>query len=195
MLTKLYELDGAGSGSGSQPTLEQLKAEVEKYKSLKDEAFGKRDEYKTKLKAMEDQIAEAQRIAQEKNGEFQKLYETESEKAKRLEEENRNLSSYKEKYSALEQQRRDELISQLPDDGTKAIAAKMGDVALISEYVQSTLKLIEKKIHTDGGRSGNFTLDMTQIKSIKDLTWAQREELQKSNPQAYKELFNKTYKQ
>ena len=191
---KFFEPDGSTGGSGSEPTVDQLKTERDHFKSLKDDAFKARDEYKSKLQELEAKIADAERKVQEEQGKYKELYETEAQKAKRLEDEAKDLASYKDKYSALEKTRRDELISKLPNDELKAVAAKIADIETLTAHVNATLKFVDKKVHTDDGRSGTISFNDDKVTSLKQLTYAQQQELKEKNPIKYKELFDQTYK-
>jgi len=195
LLTKLFMPDGNPGGTDGLPA---GVTETDYIKQIREENKARRlaaDELAKKNAELQAQIDATENDKLTKNKEFEVLankYKLESDEAKA---EALRLKKIEENFQTLQTQRRSELVSQLPDEETKAIAAKISDVALLGEYVQSTLKLIEKKVHTDGGRSGNFSLDMTKIATLKQLTWDQQEELKKSNPLVYNELFKKTYKQ
>ena len=174
-------------------TFDELNTSVTSLSEIKKSAFKERDDYKTKLKALEDAKAEAETKAQLEQGKFKELFEKEKTEKEKLNEELSELKPFKEKYVKVEADRRTELLEQLPEgnEELKKIAEKIPSLENLKEFVDVSLKQFGKK-STDGGRSGKGRINVDG-KKWSDLTFAERAELQKSNPDAYDKLYNERY--
>lgn len=178
---------------GEREKLISIFDENEKLKGIKDDAFKERDDYKKKLKALEDAKAAAEAKAAEEQGEYKKLYETEKLKAETVSKQLETFKPFKEKYDKVETERRTELIDQLDDDELKAHAKKYEKLEDLQEYISLTLKKLGSgKKTVDGGRGGKSNFDgVTSWEELK--TQKEKDELKKANPALYIKLWNKKY--
>jgi len=174
-------------------TFDELNNEVSGLSEIKKSAFKERDDYKKKLKALEDAKAEAETKAQLEQGKFKDLYEKELTEKNNLNKELSEIKPFKEKYEKVETDRRNELLEQLPEgnEELKKIAEKIPSLENLKEFVDVSLKQFGKK-NVDGGRGGKGRIDVDGRK-WNDLSFTERSELQKSNPAAYEKLYNERY--
>jgi preprotein translocase subunit SecD len=184
---KLYEPDGSDGGGDPKPEKEVFDREY--VLQLREEAKQNR----LKVKEFEDKLQAIDNEKSAKNGEFEKLMNQFKEKAEKAEAKAAKYEEIEAENQTLKQQRRDELIGRLPNDELKAVANKITDVSVLTEYVNTTLKLFPSKVHTDGGRSGTVPFDDSKVTSLKQLSYTQQEELKKGNPTRYQELWDITY--
>lgn len=167
--------------------------ELVKNESHLKQIIKERDEAKNRLKALEDAKAKAEADAKAKQGEFQSLYEETKVKAEGLEKTVAELNSYKEKYTKVETDRRNELLAQLPeaDEELKKVATKITDLEDLKEFVTVAISKLGKKT-VDGGRGGKGKVNVDG-KSWDDFTFKERQELFVSNREAYDQLYRKKY--
>lgn len=170
--------------------LEQLKNEIAKLKESKEyweseakKSFTDRDEAKRKAKELEDaEIA--------KRGEYQKLAEQYKTELETVKKDLSEVSAYKEKYLSVEQERRTELISRLPDGKPKEVAEKITDISLLKDYVDTFIESIPKKAGVDNNKGSYDSKDIkTAGKKWTDFTLTELSELKKHQPAEYDRLY------
>jgi len=150
-------------------------------KELRDEAKSNRlkaKELEDKLKAIE----EAEAIQKGQLNEV--LQKVKTEKAE-LENQLNEVLPFRDKYTALEQVRREELISFLPEGKHKDFAAKITNIEDLKEYVDLNK---EVKSKSDDGKSGYQGNDIPKDAKFNDLTLEQKRHLKNTNPQWYNKL-------
>jgi chromosome segregation ATPase len=171
--------------------IEDLQAEIEKYKSIKSEAFKERDEYKGKVKELTEQLENITKQKQEEQGKYKELYEETETKFSATQKELVEAMKYKETAEAIEKERRQELIERLEDDALKNVANKINDLPTLKDFVSVSLEKLLKTKMPDG-KAGKTAIDPN--KTWDDYTFNQLEDLAVSNPDAYNKLAREKYK-
>jgi septal ring factor EnvC (AmiA/AmiB activator) len=156
------------------------KIEYAKYRQLLDEKKQTEAKYKELLDAEQKKAEEIAR----KNGEYEKLYNEIKPKA----EEAKILA---EKLEKLEQQRRDDLLSKLPDDKKKKY--EKFDIDVLSAIVSDFATVQQVTTTSPGTQTAKKSI---ADKGFADMNDAERLEVMNQNPSLYAKLideFNKNY--
>lgn len=167
-------------------------SEIEKLKGIKDSAFKERDDYKTKLKALEDVKAKADAEAAQQQGKYKELYESTSAKVKDLETEVNNLKPYQEKLSKYQDEHKTKMLKEIEDEELrKDLETKSYDEVMLAHNVY--IKTKPKKAGMDNGRTGIAFYD--DKKEFDDYSSQELDKLAKEHPDIYKTLRKKKYPQ
>jgi chromosome segregation ATPase len=159
--------------------------------TLREEAKNNRikaKELEDKLTAIETEKETAKRQKLEAENKFKELNETLKTENETLKTKVGEVTTLTEKLSALETERRNELLELLTDEHKEF--AKDLPLEKLPAYVKLHK---DTKIGVDGGRSGAFTFTIDG-KKWDDFTSKELEEIQKKNPNLYDTLKKQKYK-
>jgi seryl-tRNA synthetase len=177
--------DGAESDSLEKSESDSAKADEGKSKKLLEDLVKerkKRQETEAELKAIKD----AEDL---KKGNYEKLIgdlKAENEGLKTVAAE---VETYKEKLTAIEKQRREELLNQLPVNSDHRKFAETLSLEQLPTYVS----LNKATIEPDGGSGGKVKTDFSKVQTFDDLKklgFKAMEQYKQENPDKYKQLLN-----
>lgn len=142
-----------------------------------------------------EQLAERLRKIEEeealKQGKFKEVADLKTKEAEELKAKLSELEPYKEKYTAVEKQQREELLAKLDEDERE----NWKEVPL--DLLRTHVKSVEKyKAVPPGHNAGRSTGKAVEVgnKTWDDLSSAELEELSKSHPVVYNQLKRNKFK-
>lgn len=145
------------------------------------DSFELDEDGKPKSKSAEKQVADLK----------QKIADFETQIADR-DNQIASLTPYKDKSTKLENERRDELINQLPEnEQLRAVAKNISSLDDLKIYVTATNENLGKKAN-DGGRGGKGNINI-EGKKWDDFTYDERQELRKNQRAVYDKLYKERY--
>lgn len=154
-------------------------------KELRSEAKQRRLEIEQLTERLK-KIEEAKALEE---GKFKEVAEMKSKEAEELKLRLAELEPYKEKYTAVEKQQREELLAKLDEDERESW--KDVNLDLLRTHVKTVEKYKAVPPGHNAGRSTGKALDLNG-KTWDDFTSAELSELSKTHPQEYNKLkFNK----
>lgn len=152
-----------------------------------------RDDAKKKAKELEDSKAAAEAKALEEQGKYKDLYESTLKQLTEKDEQINTLLPLKDKYSAIETERKKELIDKLPEGKLREAAEKIGDLSLLKEHVEAVLETLgDNKGGSFSGRSGKSKL-VIEGKKWGDFATEELERIKKETPNEYKRMYKEKF--
>jgi DNA repair exonuclease SbcCD ATPase subunit len=167
--------------------------DYEKEKSIKTDVIKDRDNLKAKLKEADEKKTKELEDSQKEQGKFKELYESTNVKLTEHEKTIAELTDYKEKYTKVEADRKNELIEKLPNDDLKNLGKKFQSLDELKEFVDVSLKTFgnNKTLPVDSGRGGKVKIEVG--KKWDEYSYSERAEIKKSNPEHWNKLFREKY--
>lgn len=165
-----------------KPDLTALESKLTYLDSELKKVIKERDEAKGKLRGISDEEAL-------KKGEYEKLLQERNTELETLKTQLAEAGEFKTKYEAFETQTKAELLESLSDEH-KDIAKDL-PLEKLKAYVKVNS---EKKLETDGSRSGGKLTFTTDGKEWKDFTSKELEEIKEKNPALFEQLKKKFLK-
>jgi len=157
------------------------------------EAFKQRDEAKRKLKEAEEQKERERLEKLNAEGKFQEVNKELTDKLAALEAEKSQLLTFKEEYDILHTKIRADLIEKLPESKRKF--AEKFSLDELREFVEVEATTGVKPGTGDTGRpGGKGRIDYSKVYDLNQLSFEQRDDLAKVNPELYRQLLIKSRK-
>jgi hypothetical protein len=175
---KFYNADGANLGGDNAQNNDRLSYLEKEFKNV----IAQRDEAKKRIETIEaEKQAKIESELKEKE-QYKQLLELKEKELSDAKDKANKLTEYEQKVAQIEEERRQELIVQLPDSFKANFAD--ADLETLKKLV-STLPEVQKLASSDG-KTGKRITDTN--KTWKELTNEEKEALRNNNPSKYQQL-------
>ena len=168
-----------------KPVFSDYESKITESDNKLKEAIETRQEVKEKLKGLEDKVADGQSELKELLDAKRKEVEDLTSEISELKTGNESL---KQTVDSVNEERRTELLEQLPENMRDAF--KGVDVSVLSKQVKAVSEALPKKASTDGGKFGKVRTDG---RKLSDLSEGEYNKLYESDKTRFKQMYREEH--
>ena len=172
--------------------VEELKKQNEYFQTEAKNAFEKRQQTRAELEAIKLEKEESIKKELEAQNKYKELYENTAKELETYKPYADKVKDYETKFATIQEQRKAEILNKLPENMRNAFA-KIQDVELLNEQVNTIIESMPTKIGVDSSKASKGNIDYSSV-NVKTLSVSQLEDLKQKNPKQYEEVLKRLLK-